>query len=116
MYHYDQDLAILKSLYHYYFINGSTIPYSISKEIINYIDDLIPNFKFYGYTLMAKIISLLHLNFWIVWEMVEGYYREMIHPFTQEIFNLSVDLWAYFGEYYAVEDRGVNKEHNAINH
>ncbi|KAK6789396.1 hypothetical protein RDI58_013195 [Solanum bulbocastanum] len=53
-YDFDQDFAILKSMYHYYFNNGSAIPYSISKEMINYIDDLIPNLKFHGQALATK--------------------------------------------------------------
>uniref|UniRef100_M1D877 Uncharacterized protein n=1 Tax=Solanum tuberosum TaxID=4113 RepID=M1D877_SOLTU len=111
----DQDLAILKSMYHYYFNNGSAIPYSISKEMINYIDDLIPNLKFHGQALTAKIL-LLHHNFLIDWEMVGGYYPEMIHPFYREIFDLCVGLWADFGNYYAVDSHDINKEHDAVDH
>uniref|UniRef100_A0A3Q7HAZ3 Uncharacterized protein n=1 Tax=Solanum lycopersicum TaxID=4081 RepID=A0A3Q7HAZ3_SOLLC len=71
-YDYEQDLAILKSMYHYYFNNCSAIPYSISKEMINYIEDLIPNLKLHGEALTTKIL-LLHHNFSIDWEMVGGY-------------------------------------------
>ena len=34
-YYYDQYLATLKSMYHYYFNNGSVIQYSIKKEIVS---------------------------------------------------------------------------------
>ncbi|KAG5605444.1 hypothetical protein H5410_026936 [Solanum commersonii] len=90
-YGYDQDIDILKSMYHYYFNNGSAISYYISKEMISYVDDLIPNLKFHGQALTTKIL-LLHHNFSIVWKMVGGYYPEMIHPVYREIFNLCVGL------------------------
>lgn len=115
-YDYDQDLTILKSMYHKYFINCSTVPYSISKEIINGIEDLIPNLKFHGHTLTAKILSLLHHSFRIVWKMFGGYFLEMIHPFNHEILNLCMGLWANFQYYYAVEKHDVNKEHDAVDH
>ncbi|WMV29402.1 hypothetical protein MTR67_022787 [Solanum verrucosum] len=114
-YDYDQDLAILKSMYHYYFNNGSANPYSISKEMINYINDLIPNLKFHRQTLTTKILLLQH-NFSIVWEMVGGYYPEIIHPVYREIFNLCVGLWADFGDYYTFDSPDVNKEHDAVDH
>ncbi|KAK6789394.1 hypothetical protein RDI58_013193 [Solanum bulbocastanum] len=114
-YYFDQDFAILKSMYHYYFNNGSAIPYSISKEMINYIDDLIPNFKIHGHAMTTKIL-LWHHNFSINWEMVGGYYPEMIHPIYRDIFNLWVGLWADFGDYYAVDNHDVNKEHDAVDH
>ncbi|TMX03042.1 hypothetical protein EJD97_018643 [Solanum chilense] len=91
------------------------IPYSITKEMIDYIDDLIPNLKFHGHALTTKIL-LLHHNFSIHWEMVGGYYPEMIHPVYREIFNLCVDLWADFGDYDEVENRDVNKDHDEVDH
>ncbi|KAK4716188.1 hypothetical protein R3W88_014526 [Solanum pinnatisectum] len=107
-YDYDQDLAILKSMHHYYFNNGSAIPYSISKEMISYIDDLIPNLKFHGQALTTKIL-LLHHKFSIVWEMVGRYYPETMHLFYHEIFNLCMGLWADFGDYYAVDTSDITK-------
>ncbi|MCD7454343.1 hypothetical protein HAX54_024355 [Datura stramonium] len=47
-YDYDQDKAILKSMYHYYFNHGGVIPSPYSKELINYIEDIVPNLKVRG--------------------------------------------------------------------
>ena len=81
--------------------------------MINYIEDLIPNLKLHGESLTTKIF-LLHHNFSIDWEMVGGYFPEIIHPVYREIFNLCVGLWADFGDYDAVDNRDVNKEHDVV--
>ncbi|KAG5595326.1 hypothetical protein H5410_036558 [Solanum commersonii] len=57
-YDYYQDVAILKSIYHYFFNHG-VIPYpNYSENFINYIEASIPNLKFRGQALKTKIILL----------------------------------------------------------
>ncbi|MCD7473251.1 hypothetical protein HAX54_014976, partial [Datura stramonium] len=59
-YDYDQDKAILKSMYHYYFNRGGIIPSPYSKELINYIEDLTSNLKLRSSDLN---VTTLLLNF-----------------------------------------------------
>ena len=46
--------------------------------------------------------------------MVVGYQLEIVYPVYCEIFNLCVGLWADFGDYDAVDNRDVNKEHDVV--
>ncbi|MCD7459647.1 hypothetical protein HAX54_041564 [Datura stramonium] len=54
-YDYDQDKVILKSMYHYYCNNSGIIPSPYSNELINHIEDLIPNLKVCRQALTTKI-------------------------------------------------------------
>ncbi|KAG5597748.1 hypothetical protein H5410_038980 [Solanum commersonii] len=47
-YDYNHDLAILKSIYHYFF-NHRVTPYPYLENFINYIEASIPNMKFHGW-------------------------------------------------------------------
>ncbi|TMW83037.1 hypothetical protein EJD97_003187 [Solanum chilense] len=90
-YDYCQDLAILKSIYHYYFNHGM-IPYpNYSENFINYIEASIPNLKFRGLALKAKIV-LLERRFLAV-VRIAGYNPNINNPVHREIFNLSMGLW-----------------------
>ncbi|WMV37321.1 hypothetical protein MTR67_030706 [Solanum verrucosum] len=51
-YDYDHCLAILKSIYHYFFNHG-VISYPYSKDFIDYVDASIPNLKFHGKELVT---------------------------------------------------------------
>uniref|UniRef100_M1DFP1 Uncharacterized protein n=1 Tax=Solanum tuberosum TaxID=4113 RepID=M1DFP1_SOLTU len=89
-YDYYQDVAILKSIYHYFFNHG-VIPYpNYSENFINYIDSSIPNLKFHGLALKAKII-LLEKRFLTILKIV-GYDPNIINPIQREIFDLSMGL------------------------
>uniref|UniRef100_M1DHZ6 Uncharacterized protein n=1 Tax=Solanum tuberosum TaxID=4113 RepID=M1DHZ6_SOLTU len=90
-YDYYQDVAILKSIYHYFFNHG-VIPYpNYSKNFINYIEASIPNLKFSGRTLKTKII-MLERRFLSILKIV-GYDPNIINPIHREIFHLSMGLW-----------------------
>ncbi|KAK6785538.1 hypothetical protein RDI58_018993 [Solanum bulbocastanum] len=90
-YDYYQDLAILKSIYHYFFNHG-VIPYpNYSEHFINYIEASIPNLKFCGLALKTKII-LLEKRFLAILK-IAGYDPNIINPIHCEIFNLSMGLW-----------------------
>uniref|UniRef100_M1DU81 Uncharacterized protein n=1 Tax=Solanum tuberosum TaxID=4113 RepID=M1DU81_SOLTU len=91
-YDYDQDLAILKSMYQYCFNHGGKIPYPISRELINYIEALVPNLKVRGQELETKIV-MLENNFLAVMTMAGGFDPDKIHPVYSEIFYLSMGLW-----------------------
>ncbi|OIT20913.1 hypothetical protein A4A49_38821 [Nicotiana attenuata] len=97
-YDYDQDLAILKSLYHYYFNHG-VIPHPSSEELIHYIQASIPNLKIRGQGLVNKIL-MLERNFLTLWKMAGYYYPEITHPVYAEIFHLSMGLWGNYEDYY----------------
>ncbi|KAK6785539.1 hypothetical protein RDI58_018994 [Solanum bulbocastanum] len=71
-YDYDQDLAILKSMYQYCFNHGGKIPYPISRELNNYIEALVPNLKVHGQELETKIV-VLENNFLAVMTMAGGF-------------------------------------------
>ncbi|KAH0711703.1 hypothetical protein KY290_007342 [Solanum tuberosum] len=112
-YDYDHDLAILKSIY-YYFFNHGVIPYPYSENFIDYIEASIPNLKFYGQKLVTKIVALEH-QFFSIMEMTAraGHYPDIIHPVFREIFYLSMGLWGYPRDYYPVDNVDVitrNKE------
>uniref|UniRef100_M1DLI0 Uncharacterized protein n=1 Tax=Solanum tuberosum TaxID=4113 RepID=M1DLI0_SOLTU len=91
-YDYDQDLAILKSMYQYCFNHGGKIPYPISRELINYIEALVPNLKVRGQELETKIV-MLENNFLAVMTMAGGFDPDKIHPVYREFFYLSMGLW-----------------------
>lgn len=38
----------------------------------------------------------------------------MIYPVCREIFNLCMGLWAYFGDYNAVDSHDLSKEHHVV--
>lgn len=110
-YDYDLDLAILKSIYHYFFNHG-VIPYPYSENFINYIEASISNLKFHGQELVTKILALEH-QFFSIMEITAGHYPDIIHPVFREIFYLSMGLWGYPGDYYPVDNVNVitrNKE------
>ncbi|WMV37311.1 hypothetical protein MTR67_030696 [Solanum verrucosum] len=87
-YDYYQDVAILKSIYHYFFNHG-VIPYpNYSENFINYIEVSIPNLKFRGQALKTKII-LLERRFVIILKIAE-YDPNIINPIHREIFDLSI--------------------------
>ncbi|MCD7458886.1 hypothetical protein HAX54_039481 [Datura stramonium] len=93
-YHYDddhhQDLAILKSIWHFNCNNGY-VPYPHSDVLHNHIMDSIPYLKILGEDLTEKIIAFEN-NFNVVWEL-DGDNPEMAHPVDREIFDLSMRLW-----------------------
>ncbi|KAK6784140.1 hypothetical protein RDI58_017594 [Solanum bulbocastanum] len=90
-YDYYQDVAILKSIYHYFFNHG-VIPYpNYSENFINYIEVSIPNLKFRGQALKTKNI-LLERHFLTILKIV-GYNPNIINPIHREIFDLSMGLW-----------------------
>ncbi|KAH0671025.1 hypothetical protein KY290_026023 [Solanum tuberosum] len=112
-YNYDHDLAILKSIYHYFFTHG-VIPYPYSENFIDYIEASIPNLKFHGQKLVTKIVALEH-QFFSIMEMTAeaGHYPDIIHPVFRETFYLSMGLWGYPHYYYPVDNVDVitrNKE------
>uniref|UniRef100_M1E154 Uncharacterized protein n=1 Tax=Solanum tuberosum TaxID=4113 RepID=M1E154_SOLTU len=111
-YDYDQDLAILKSMYQYCFNHGGKIPYPISRELINYIEALVPNLKVRGQELETKIV-MLESDFLVVMTMAGGFDPDKSHLVYHEIFYLSMGLWGYSGDYYPVDNVDVitrNKE------
>ncbi|MCD7463917.1 hypothetical protein HAX54_051695 [Datura stramonium] len=93
-YHHDaddhQDLAILKSIWHFNCNNGN-VPYPHSDVLHNHIMDSIPNLKILREDLTEKIIAFEN-NFNVVWEL-DGDNPEMAHPVYREIFDLSMLLW-----------------------
>ncbi|KAK6785527.1 hypothetical protein RDI58_018982 [Solanum bulbocastanum] len=90
-YDYYKDVAILKSIYHYFFNHG-VIPYpNYSENFINYIEASIPNLKIHGLALKAKII-LLEKRFLTILK-IAGYNPNIINPIHREIFDLSMGLW-----------------------
>ncbi|KAG5597739.1 hypothetical protein H5410_038971 [Solanum commersonii] len=98
-YDYDHDLAILKSIYHYFFNHG-VIPYTYSESFVDYIEASIPNLKFHGRKLVIKIVALEH-QFFSIMEITAsaGHYLvpDIIHPV----------LWGYPGDYYLVDNVDV---------
>ncbi|KAM3302423.1 hypothetical protein P3S67_016925 [Capsicum chacoense] len=83
-YDYNQDLAILKSIYHYH-SNHGVFPYPpYSEKFLDYIETSIPNLKCRGQELETKIITL-EQHFLTVMNMAAhmGYYPEIIHPIYQ---------------------------------
>ncbi|PHU13153.1 hypothetical protein BC332_20083 [Capsicum chinense] len=83
-YDYNQDLAILKSIYHYH-SNRGVVPYHpYSEKFLDYIETSIPNLKCRGQELETKIITL-EQHFSTVMNMAArmGYYPEIIHPISQ---------------------------------
>ncbi|KAK4733644.1 hypothetical protein R3W88_007905 [Solanum pinnatisectum] len=90
-YDYYQDVAILKSIYHYFFNHG-VIPYpNYSKNFINYIEASIPNLKFRGQALKTKIIILQRRFLFFL--KIARYDPNIINPIHREIFGLSMGLW-----------------------
>ncbi|PHT43884.1 hypothetical protein CQW23_17909 [Capsicum baccatum] len=93
-YDYNQDLAILKSIYHYH-SNHGVVPYPpYSEKFIDYIETSVPNLKCRGQALATKIITL-EQHFLTLMNMAArtGYYPEIIHPVSQQIFFLCMALW-----------------------
>ncbi|KAK4713396.1 hypothetical protein R3W88_019303 [Solanum pinnatisectum] len=85
------DIAILKSIYHYFFNHG-VIPYpNYSDNFVNYIETSIPNLKFRGQALKTKII-LLERRFVTILK-IAGYDPNIINLIYREIFDLSMGLW-----------------------
>uniref|UniRef100_K4CH82 Uncharacterized protein n=1 Tax=Solanum lycopersicum TaxID=4081 RepID=K4CH82_SOLLC len=110
-YDYDHDIAILKSIYHYFFNHG-VIPYPYSENFINYIEASISNLKFHGLELLTKILALEHQFFSMI-EITAGRYPVIMHPVFREIFYLSMGLWGYPQYHYPVDNVDVitrNKE------
>ncbi|CAN4102783.1 unnamed protein product [Withania somnifera] len=73
-YDINHDLAILKSIHHYYFNHG-----------------VVP-LKFRGQALVAKI-GMLENDFLSVRKIAAEYDLDIIHPICREIFYLSMGLW-----------------------
>ncbi|KAK4733646.1 hypothetical protein R3W88_007907 [Solanum pinnatisectum] len=90
-YDYYQDVAILMSIYHYFFNHG-LIPYpNYLENFINNIEASIANLKFRGQTLKSKIIILERHFLFIL--RIAGYDPNIINPIHREIFDLSMGLW-----------------------
>ncbi|KAK4716267.1 hypothetical protein R3W88_014605 [Solanum pinnatisectum] len=90
-YAYYQDVAILKSIYHYFFNHGVVSYPNYLENFINYIETLIFNLKFFGLALKTKII-MLERHFLTILKIAE-YDPNIINPIHREIFNLSMGLW-----------------------
>ncbi|KAF3641456.1 hypothetical protein FXO38_21624 [Capsicum annuum] len=91
----NQDLAILKYIYHYH-SNHGVVPYlPYSEKFLDYIETSIPNLKCRGQELETKILRL-EQHFLTVLNMAActGYYPELIHPISQQIFFLCMALWS----------------------
>uniref|UniRef100_M1DD20 Uncharacterized protein n=1 Tax=Solanum tuberosum TaxID=4113 RepID=M1DD20_SOLTU len=98
-YDYYQDVAILKSIYHYFFNHGVILYPNYSENFINYIEASIPNLKFHGQTLKSKI-NMLEKRFLIILR-IAVYDPNIINPIHREIWS----LWIYgvdLGNYYQV--------------
>ncbi|KAF3632615.1 hypothetical protein FXO38_05577 [Capsicum annuum] len=67
-------------------------PYS--EKFIDYIETSVPNLKCRGQALATKIITL-EQHFLTLMNMAArmGYYPEIIHPVSQQIFFLCIALW-----------------------
>ncbi|PHT43877.1 hypothetical protein CQW23_17902 [Capsicum baccatum] len=93
-YDYNQDLAILKFIYHYH-SNHGVVPYPrYSEKSIDYIETSVPNLKYHGQELATKIITLeQHFLTPMNKAARMGYYPEIIHHVSQQIFSLCMALW-----------------------
>ncbi|XP_015170159.1 myb-like protein X [Solanum tuberosum] len=89
-YDYHRDLAILKAMYDFKFINGY-LPYPHSDELHNHIMDLMPDLNILGNDLTVKITAFEDdFNTVII---LDGDNPEMAQPVEREIFDLSMQLW-----------------------
>ncbi|KAK6793809.1 hypothetical protein RDI58_007262 [Solanum bulbocastanum] len=90
-YDYYQDVAIIKSIYHYFFNHG-VIPYpNYLENFINYTESLIPNLKFHDQALKSKIIMLAKRFLMIL--RIAVYDPNIINSIHCESFDLSMGLW-----------------------
>ncbi|KAG5595331.1 hypothetical protein H5410_036563, partial [Solanum commersonii] len=85
-YDYSEDVAILKSIYHY-FLNHGVIPYpNYSENFINYIETSIFNLKFRSQELKTKII-MIERRFLTIFK-ITGYDPNIINSIYREMFLL----------------------------